>query len=143
MAIKTLNADQIKTFYQQAGKTATQADINTWLNKPESALRTGLASAPAPAAQAPGATPSNATQVVAGQAQGAGQTSVTDYAGQAVVDPSIGMAKDNPATAGTNESTYLTDQAKASQMTGTEAGTNINSQDPKYQVDNDALKQTA
>lgn len=146
MAIKTLNAQQIQQFYQQSGKTATPADINTWLNKPESALTASLAAAPktaTPTAQAPTAGSAQATQVVAGTAQaGANQINVSDYAGQVAVDPSKAMAKDNPATPG-NESMSLVDQTKNQTMTGTEAGTNINGADPKYGMDADALKQTA
>lgn len=103
---------------------------------------------PASATPTPATTPpvnaSQATQVVAGSAQaGTGQINVTDYAGQVAVDPSKAMAKDNPATPGTNESMFLSDQAKASKMTGTEAGTNINAAAPKYGMDTDALNKTA
>jgi len=145
MAIKTLNEAQIKQFYSQAGKTASAADIQKYLNRPESELSAGLAATPAaPAAQTAGATSAGAaTQVVAGNPNAPDQMNVATYAGQVAADPSLAMNKDNPATAGTNESTYLTDQAKASQMTGNEAGTNVNGADPKYNVDADALKQTA
>lgn len=142
MAIKTLNQQQIQSFYQQYGKTASQADINTWLNKPEGALTASL-SAPAQPAQAVGATDAgNAQQVVAGVPTNNTQMNVASYGGQLATDPSKAITPDNPATAA-NESMSLAEREKQQKVTGTEAGTNINANDPKYQMDADALKQTA
>jgi hypothetical protein len=96
----------------------------------------------APAAQTVG-NAATATQVVAGSANtAAGQINVSDYAGQVAANPSLAMAKDNPATPG-NESMSLVDQAKDSKMTGTEAGTNIDANAEKYKVDTDKLEKTA
>ena len=98
----------------------------------------------APAAQSTGASNAGAaTQIVAGNATAPNQMNIASYAGQVAADPSLAMKKDNPATSGTNESTYLADQAKDSKMTGNEAGTTIDANDPKYKVDTKALNQTA
>ena len=106
-----------------------------------SAWQPGGTAAPA---QSTGATSASAaTQVVAGNATAPNQMNIANYAGQVAADPNLAMTKDNPATPGTNESTYLSDQAKASKMTGNEAGTTINAAAPKYGMDTDALNKTA
>lgn len=103
----------------------------------------GSTSAPGATVQSTGATSAtNATQIVAGQATQPNEMNVANYAGQVAADPNLAMQRDNPNTVG-NESTYLSDQAKASQMTGNEAGTNVNPNQAKYQMDTDKLEQTA
>ncbi len=106
----------------------------------EDYLAKGASWKDAPAA--PPVTAGTATSIVAGNATTAGQMNVADYAGQVAKDPSIAIPKDDPATP-QNESGSLVNQAAGSKVTGTEAGTNVNGADPKYNVDADALKQTA
>lgn len=66
-----------------------------------------------------------ATTIVPGKpVAGTGQVSVADYAAQVAVDPSLALNKDNPATAGTNESMYLADHQQ--NINGNAQGTNIN-----------------
>jgi hypothetical protein len=71
-------------------------------------------------------------QIVPGVAQGANQINVTDFAGQAAVDPSLVLAKDNPATGTINESMYLSDRVPTVNPTEVAAGT-INANATQYQ----------
>lgn len=73
-------------------------------------------------------------QVVPGTANPAipNQINVADYGGQVATNPSLGMTLDNPETT-QNESMFLQDQAASSQMTGNEAGTTIDPNNPAYQ----------
>lgn len=80
--------------------------------------------------------------VVAGNPETLNQMNVADYSGQLVGDPSLFMNTDNPATA-QNESMFMQDQAAGSVMTGTEAGTNLNAADPRFQVDAGGVNATA
>ena len=80
--------------------------------------------------------------VVAGNPETLNQMNVADYSGQLVGDPSLFMNTDNPATA-QNESMFMQDQAAGSVMTGTEAGTNLNAADPRFQVDAAGTNATA
>lgn len=73
------------------------------------------------------------TNVVAGNATGANQTNVTNAGAELINNP-------DKLVSG---SSSLAEQNKQNQMTGTEAGTNINPNDPKYAMDADKLKQTA
>lgn len=72
-------------------------------------------------------------QVVPGVAQGTNQINVADIAGQAVVDPSLLLAKDNPATATVNESMNLSDRVPTVNATDTAAGTIDNNAAPYQQ----------
>ncbi len=66
-----------------------------------------------------------ATNIVPGNPKGSGDINVTDAASDLVKDPSTIVGGDRS----------LQEQAQNSQMTGNEAGTNINGNDPKYQMD--------
>ena len=81
-------------------------------------------------------------QVVAGNPETLDQMGVADYSGQLVGDPSLFMNTDNPQTS-VNESMFMGEQAAASQMTGTETGTNINAVDPRFQMDATGANATA
>lgn len=79
---------------------------------------------PAPAAPAANVATAG-TQIVPGAAQAPNQANVVDAASQLVTNPEKLITGDKS----------LVDQNKDSKMTGTEAGTNINPNDPKYAVD--------
>lgn len=71
-------------------------------------------------------------QVVPGVAQGTNQINVADIAGQAVTDPSLLLAKDNPATSTINESMYMSDRVPTVNASEIAAGT-IDKNAPQYQ----------
>lgn len=76
----------------------------------------------------------SSSQIVPGAANAAqGEINVTDAAAELVNDPSKLIGGD----------TSLQEQAAKSQMTGTEAGTNVDPNAEKYQMDTDALSQDA
>lgn len=87
---------------------------------------------PGPGTPTPTPTPGGGSaQIVPGTPQNANQMNVTDFAGQVVADPNKFFNLDDPKTA-QNESMKLADHNKEWNMTGTEAGTNINKNDPAY-----------
>lgn len=137
MAIKTLNDEQIKQFFQSSGKTATSADLDKYRNRPEGELTSFLsAQPPVQTAQEASQAQQNVgstSQIVAGTPKAADEINALDAAGELVNNP-------DKLVSG---SSSLVEQNQQSQMTGTEAGTNINPNDPKYQMDTDALEQTA
>lgn len=61
------------------------------------------------------------------------QINVADYGGQLVADPTKGMRTDDPNTP-QNESMFMQDHAAGQQMTGNEAGTNIDGTRDPYQM---------
>lgn len=91
-----------------------------------------------PAAVAP-----TSVNVVAGDpGDDLNKMNVADYSGQLVGDPSLFFNTDNPQTS-QNESMFLQEQAADSVMTGTEAGTNINPADARFDMDASATNATA
>lgn len=79
-------------------------------------------------------------QVTPGSPQTPNQINVTDYAGQIVGDPSLGLRKDDPTTV-TNESMFLQDHLQ--NIDENAEGTNIDGSDPKYQMDSGELNKEA
>lgn len=83
----------------------------------------------------PPLTPQQSTQVVPGATDSniPGQINVVDYGGQVAANPSSAFTTDNPATAGVNESMFLS--TRTPDINENAAGTNINASDPKYSMD--------
>lgn len=75
----------------------------------------------------------NATNIVAGAPKNPGDVNIGQAASDIVKDPSTLISGDRS----------LEEQAAKDQMTGNEAGTTINPNDPKYQTDTDKLNQEA
>lgn len=84
-------------------------------------------------------TVSDTTQVVPGVPQSPNQMNIVDYSGQLATDPSLGLKKDDPNTP-QNESMFMQDHVK--QIDENAAGTNIDGNADKYQVDTDKLNIT-
>lgn len=61
------------------------------------------------------------------------QINVVDYAGQVATNPNLALTGDNPATSGVNESMRMEDHLQG--IDENAAGTNLNPNDPKYQID--------
>lgn len=74
----------------------------------------------------------DSTKIVPGKAKGS-EINVTDAASDLIKNPDTLVSGENS----------LQDQSQGSVMTGNEAGTNINGNDPKYQTDPDKLNQDA
>jgi len=81
-------------------------------------------------------------QVVPGVAQGANQINVADLAGQAVVDPSLLLAQDNPNTPNVNESMELSDRVPTVSQSQVNGGL-IDSSASQYQQSTAPNAQTA
>lgn len=101
------------------------------------ATPTATAIPTAPAAIAP----STDVQVVPGGAAGATQMNIADYSGQLVTNPSLGLTQDDPATTTVNESMNLSQRVP--DINQDAAGTNINADATKYQMDPSATNATA
>lgn len=82
---------------------------------------------------AQGGSLADSTNIVPGNTKHSGEINVSDAASDIIKDPSLILG----------EEMSLQEQAQNSQMTGTEAGTNIDPNDPKYQTDTGALAQEA
>ena len=115
-------------------------DMNSIAKKLQDWFKKGQTptSPPPPAAPPPPPVPAGSagpnTMVVPGTAvPGTGQMNVVDYAGNLVNNPSLGLTKDNPATANTNESMFLADHVKGIDENAT--GTNIDPNAAKYGMD--------
>lgn len=86
--------------------------------------------------------PTTPATVVPGNAvPGTGQINVADYGGQVALDPSKALTLDNPKTTNVNEDMNLSNRVP--NINENAAGTNIDPNASKYQMDTDKLNQTA
>jgi len=110
--------------------TQSYADLNPYLQ--QSIAQQGLTSFQPQAAATP-VDPNAPLVVTPGKTNAGNQMNSIEYAGNVVGDPQQFFTTDNPETQGLNESMFLSQ--RNDQMTGTEAGTNIDGQDNKFNVD--------
>lgn len=107
------------------------ADLNPYLQ--ESLQQQGLSSFQPTTGTDTTVDPNAPLVVTPGQTTANNQMNSIEYAGNIVGDPQQFFTTDNPDTPDVNESMFLSQ--RNDQMDPNAAGTNINGQDPKYNVD--------
>lgn len=133
----TLN--DIRGLYRQyLGRDPGEA-ANQWIGKPLSEIYNGIIGSPEYYAYTSG-NPQN-TIITPGKTNADNQMNVAEWAGNIAGDPSKFFTTDDPTTPHINESMFMSDRNQ--QIDPNATGTDINGQDPKYQIDPDKYQATA